>query len=74
MEDKNLIFFGTFGLLTFNMLIGIFGWMAFSSLKFYWATLLMTPFVASAIYFDIIVSKYFINKFKEKRNNKQHYE
>ena len=70
MEERGIAFWGTLFLITFNILIGIFGWFAFNSLSPVWATVFIVPFVAGAIYFDIIVIRYFINKIKEKRSKK----
>lgn len=72
MEDKGLIFWGTFGLFTFNLLLVIFACVAFKSLSLLWAIILIAPFTAGAIYFDILVGKYFVNKIKEKRSKKNH--
>ena len=64
MEDKSLIFFGTLGLFTFNLLIVIFSIIGFGSIGLY--TLLFTiPFGVAAIYFDRLVAKYFIAKAKQ---------
>jgi len=71
MEDKGLIFWGTFGLLVFNMLICIFGWFAFNSLSLPWALVFMIPFACGAVYFDTIVIKYFIGKIKEKKSKEK---
>lgn len=71
MEDKGLIFWGTFGLLTFNVLLVIIAIVAFKSLSVLWACVFLAPFVAGAIYFDILVARYFIAKIKERKNRKK---
>lgn len=71
MEDKGLIFWGTFGLLVFNALVVIFACFAFKSLSVLWASIFIAPFAIGAIYFDVLVARYFINKIKERKNRKK---
>ena len=68
MGEKGITFLGTLFLVTFNVLLGIISSIALKSLELKWALLFIIPFFAGAIYFDIIVIKYFINKIKEKRD------
>lgn len=63
MEDKGLIFWGTFGLVAFNVLLVLLAIVAFKM----WACLFVAPFAFGAVYFDISVIKYFINKIKERK-------
>lgn len=67
MEDKGLIFWGTFGLVAFNVLLVLLAIVAFKSLSVLWACLFVAPFAFGAVYFDISVIKYFINKIKERK-------
>lgn len=69
MEDKSLIFFGTLGLFTFNLLVVLFSIIAFNSFGLY-ALFFTIPFGLSALYFDYLVARYFILKFKELRERK----
>lgn len=71
MEDKGLIFWGTFGLLAFNVLLVILAVVAFKSLSVLWASIFVAPFAIAAIYFDVVVVKYFIAKIKERKNKKK---
>lgn len=67
MEDRELIFFGTFGLIVFNLLIVIFSCVAINSLGAIWPVILgIVIFGGAALYFDYLVIRYFINKIKEK--------
>lgn len=66
MEDKQLIFWGTFGLLIYNIMVVILAIFAFNSLSVVWALVFTCPLAIGAIYFDVLVARYFINKIKEK--------
>lgn len=70
MEDKSLIFFGTLGLFTFNLLLVIFSIIGFRSVGL-WMLLFTIPFGIGAIYFDYLIVRYFINKIKEKTKQKR---
>ena len=66
MEDKALIFFGTLGLLTFNLLLVIFSIIGFNSVGLY-MLFFTIPFGIAALYFDYLVIRYFVQKIKAKR-------
>lgn len=68
MEDKQLIFWGTFGLLVYNIMVVILGIFAFNSLSVVWALVFTCPLAIGAIYFNVFVARYFVNKIKEKKN------
>lgn len=67
MGEKGLAFFGTLGLLVFNIMVIIFGIMMFHTIPVIWAILFIVVFGCGALYFDWKVLKYFINKIREKR-------
>ena len=69
MEDKGLIFFGTLGLLTFNLLIVLFSIIGFSSVGLY-MLFFTIPFGIAAIYFDYLVARYFVQKLKQRKQKK----
>lgn len=69
MENKSLVFFGTLGLLTFNLLVVLFSIIAFNSFGLY-ALFFTVPFGLFALYFDYLIVRYFIPKFKELRERK----
>lgn len=70
MEDKTLIFLGTFGLIIFNVLVIIVGIIAFNQIPVLWATLFVIFFGGGALYFDFLVARYFYYKIKGKINKK----
>ncbi len=63
-----LIFFGTFMLLVFNVLVVVFSTIMFHTLPSVWAILFVVFFGASALFFDWKVFKYFYYKLKEKKD------
>ena len=69
MEDKSLIFFGTLGLFTFNLLVVLFSIIGFNAVGLY-MLFFTIPFGIGALYFDYLVARYFIQKFKQKKQAK----
>ena len=70
MEDKGLIFLGTFYLVLFNVLVAIVGIIAFNQIPVLWATIFVVVFGAGALYFDFLIVRYFYLKIKEKLKKK----
>ena len=69
--EEDLIFWGTFALISFNLLVIIFAIVAFSYLSTLWAILFVFPFAIGMIYFDIHLIAYYIDKYKENKENKK---
>ena len=71
MEDRDVIIYGTTGLVAFNILLILIGSVAIKSLSVGSATVLLAPFTAAALYFDVKVIRYFAVRFGEKKNGRK---
>lgn len=69
MDDRLTIVLGTIGLVAFNVLLIMIGTVAVKSLELPWAIAFILPFAFGAIYADVLVCKYYVNKIKEKKGN-----
>lgn len=70
MDDKRLIFLGTLFLIIFNILVVLFGIIVWKELAIWGIIAYIIIFGISAIYFDFLVIRYYVNKIKEKKGGK----